>query len=596
VSIVALDKVTLAGHACDKEEVFAELQQIGCLHLIPLTPEGEAAAEAGPSKEAREALRFLASAPQRRRQVTDARRFDALEVERQALDTQRRLYALRNERDFLATRIQNLAPWGDFEFPPLETLGGQRLWFFQVPLRQLQEVAASGLRWEIVHEDERFGYVVVVSEEEPEGMPVERVHTGAKSRQELVERLEEVEIELEDVEAERIALTRWCTLLGRALDGLEDRSARAQAAAQTAVADPVYALQAWAPRHRLDELREYAGSRGLALEVAAPDLSEKPPTLFHNAPELRAGEDLVAFYMTPSYWLWDPSSVVFFSFAVFFAMILADAGYALLLGGIVLAYWKKLGGSDSGRRWRVLLSALAGATGIYGVLAGSYFGVSPAPGSLLGALHVLDLGDFSVMMPLSITVGVVHIAFANVMDALRQPRWPQRLPPFGWAAAVVGGLGAWQGTQLPSQTLLYGGAGLMGLGLLLVVGFSGYGEKPVMRAVKGVSALTGLSNAFGDVMSYLRLFALGLASASLAIAFNDMARDVRQAIPGIGFFFGLLVLVLGHGLNFLLSLSSGFIHGLRLNMIEFFNWGVKEEGNPYRPFEQKESTTWTTSS
>jgi V/A-type H+-transporting ATPase subunit I len=75
-----------------------------------------------------------------------------------------------------------------------------------------------------------------------------------------------------------------------------------------------------------------------------------------------------------------------------------------------------------------------------------------------------------------------------------------------------------------------------------------------------------------------------------------MARDVRQAIPGIGFFFGLLVLVLGHGLNFLLSLSSGFIHGLRLNMIEFFNWGVKEEGNPYRPFEQKESTTWTTSS
>ncbi len=117
-----------------------------------------------------------------------------------------------------------------------------------------------------------------------------------------------------------------------------------------------------------------------------------------------------------------------------------------------------------------------------------------------------------------------------------------------------------------------------------------------MRFFRGISALTGLSGAFGDVLSYLRLFALGLASASLAIAFNQMARDVSAAVPGIGFLFGLLVLLLGHSLNFLLSVSSGFIHGLRLNVIEFFKWGVKDEGNPYRPFERKESASWTTSS
>ena len=113
-------------------------------------------------------------------------------------------------------------------------------------------MAATGLRWEVVQTDPNFCYVVVVSEEEPEGMPVVRVHTGAKSRRELADRLEEVEMELEDVEAERVGLTRWCTLFGRAIDGLEDRSARAQAAAQTAVADPVYALQAWVPRDRVD--------------------------------------------------------------------------------------------------------------------------------------------------------------------------------------------------------------------------------------------------------------------------------------------------------------------------------------------------------
>jgi V/A-type H+-transporting ATPase subunit I len=143
--------------------------------------------------------------------------------------------------------------------------------------------------------------------------------------------------------------------------------------------------------------------------------------------------------------------------------------------------------------------------------------------------------------------------------------------------------------QLHSEALSNGGVAMMTLGLLLVVGFSGYGEKPLRRLLKGVTALAGVSGAFGDVLSYLRLFALGLASASLAMAFNDMAADVRQAVPGIGFFFGLLILLLGHSLNFLLSVSSGFIHGLRLNVIEFFKWGVKDEGHPYRPFARKET-------
>jgi V/A-type H+-transporting ATPase subunit I len=129
-----------------------------------------------------------------------------------------------------------------------------------------------------------------------------------------------------------------------------------------------------------------------------------------------------------------------------------------------------------------------------------------------------------------------------------------------------------------------------------VVGFAGVGERPLMRVFRGFAALTGLSGAFGDVLSYMRLFALGLASASLAVAFNGMAGDVKEALPGVGFFFAIVVLLIGHTLNFVLSLSSGFIHGLRLNVIEFFKWGVKDEGTAYRPFERKESMPWTTSS
>ena len=589
MSIVALDKVTLVGHQHNKSEVLIGLQDLGCLHLIPLTSEGKATGTAGPSKKAREALRFLAAAMPRRRQVINPKNFNAARVEQQALDLQHRVFELRNRRDFISTRVDNLAAWGDFEFPTVEELGGHRLWFYLVPHHLMQDVQSTGQRWQITDRDQRYCYVVVVAAEEPEHMPVPRLHIGAVSRPRLIEALEEVESGLEDLEAERLGLTRWCTLFARALDGLEDRAARAQASAQTAESDPVYALQAWVPRDRMDDLQAFARKQTLALQVTQPDTAEQPPTLFHNAAPLRAGEDLVAFYMTPSYWLWDPSSVVFISFALFFAMIVADAGYAVLLAGVVLLYRKRLAASEAGRRWRVMLYALAGATAVYGVLAGSYFGVTPPPDSMLAHLHVLDISDFSVMMALSLIIGSTHIAYANLMDALRYRRWQQRLPSLGWACAVLGGLGAWGGMQLASDGLFYGGVGLLGLGLLGVVAYSGYGEKPLQRIFKGVTALAGVSGAFGDVLSYLRLFALGLASASLAMAFNDMASGVRQAMPGLGFLFGLLILVLGHGLNFLLSVSSGFIHGLRLNVIEFFKWGVKDEGNPYRPFEKKES-------
>ncbi len=598
MTITPLVKATLLGHETEKERVLEELQELGCLHLVPLTAEGEVAADTGASRESREALEFLAGAPQRRRQVSDAARFDARAVERKALDLKRRLAELRNERDFLQVRIAALTPWGEFEFPPMRELAGQRLWFYAVPHHRVEELPSEGLRWEAVERDHRFCYVVVLApyEPEPDAMPVPRTHTGSRSRRELLVRLEEVLVEIEDVEAERHGLTRWCTLFARALDGLDDRAERDRAASQTARAEPLYGLRAWVPQGRVPELEVYADRNGLALEVSEPDPEDQPPTLFENPAPLQSGQDLVTFYMTPSYWVWDPSSVVFFSFAVFFAMILADVGYALVLGVIVLAFWKRMGASDTGRRWRILLATLSGSTVVYGVMVGSYFGVAPPEGTLLHALKILDLGDFDTMMGLALTIGALHISYANLRDASRHRSWPPRLAPLGWAAFVMGGLLGWFGLQSESEALAQAGFGAAGLGLVGVVGFSGVGKPPLRRALAGLLALTGISSAFGDVLSYLRLFALGLASASLALAFNGMAADIREALPGIGTFFALLVLLIGHSLNFVLSLASGVIHGLRLNVIEFFNWGVKDEGTPYRPFARKESGSWTTSS
>ena len=86
----------------------------------------------------------------------------------------------------------------------------------------------------------------------------------------------------------------------------------------------------------------------------------------------------------------------------------------------------------------------------------------------------------------------------------------------------------------------------------------------------------------------MRLFALGLASASLAITFNGLASDAYYAISGGGLLIAILILLVGHALNLVLSLMSGVVHGLRLNYIEFYNWGQAEEGTAFQTFAETE--------
>lgn len=593
MSIVPLERVTFAGLSADKDRLLDDLHARGCLELIPLGGDARAPAGGGPSSEAREALKFLLACPQRRRQVRDDAHFDAEAVEQRALDIQKNIQELESERDSLIQRIADARPWGDFRFPALRDLGDLRLWFYVVPHKEMSKVEATGLAWEVVRRDPRFCYVVVVDKTEPQSIPVPRVHLGACSPEDLERRLDEVELAIEDAQAERAHLTRWCLLFARDLARLEDAAARAAAAGQTCDRDLLFALEAWAPRESVPELRQYAAQNALVFESRPPDAGDRPPTLLRNPPRVAAGEDLVNFYMTPGYWGWDPSGVVLVSFAIFFAMILADAGYAAVLGLGLLAIWGRLGRSAAGRRFRPMLTLIVLLSLFYGVLVGSYFGVAPPKGSLLGRLHLLDMTNSGLMMGLSVLVGGVHVLLANVMDARRYADWRDGLAPMGWACAVGGGLLFGAGAAIPAVALVkpVGVAGMV-LGLLLVVGFTAWREKPLGRLIQGVLGLTKISGAFGDILSYLRLFALGLASASLATAFNDMAAGIRDASPGLGLFLALLVLLFGHALNLLLGVSSGVIHGLRLNVIEFFNWGLKDEGRLFTPFRRKEDSSW----
>ena len=587
MSIVPLVKVTVYGHQSDKKMALAGMQELGCLHIIPMQSAGNVPHDDSSSVRIREALKFLKSCTRQLPDEQGSGDFDTLSaVADEVLDLQLQSQQLSDERETLVRRIKDLQPWGDFIFPPDEDRHLLRFWFYVVPHSQMVQIEESNLCWEAVGSDDRSVYVVVISESEPQEMPVARTQTGNVPLSELKNRLNEVERTLEDCENARAGLTRWCGWLARILARLEDQATLSETLKKTYDDLPLFVLQAWAPRDSVEPLKSHASNGSLVLEIEEALPEETPPTLLRNRPALASGQDLVSFYMTPNYWYSDPSVIVLFSFVLFFGMIVGDVGYGLLLGLVVLMSWKRMDQSIVGRRFRILFVALVGITVIWGAMVGSYFGVAPEPGTLMGGFKLLDLNDYGKMMQISIIIGAAHVILANMVEIRRLGFGFGMLSPAGWVAMVVGGLVLGYGGGPAGYWLL--GAG--GAGVLFFTGVSG---TPGQRLIKGLLGLTRVTNCFGDVLSYLRLFALGLATSSLAVTFNDLAMQVLSAMPGIGLLFAMFILLIGHGLNFALALVSGFVHGLRLNFIEFFNWSAPEEGVPFRAFAKKETATWS---
>lgn len=593
MSIARLCRVSLCGPMQDKESVLDGLQVLGVLHLIPLRPpEPLVPTDPEDRRRAQTAFRHLLETPEQLRPYRSDQPFDHDQTVARILQNRRRLRELGDRRGELQARIADLAPWGEFELPPLAAIGGLRLWLYPLPIKDRSALDRLELPWAIVGRGPTTLHVAVIARDEPavDALPVRRIRAGLGPLSRLRAELEDTEIAIEEAEAERESLTRWRVLLGAVLAAAEDRDALREAAGQTLEEGRIFAVQGWAPADRTQALGDFAAARGLALLVEEAGPEDQPPTLLRTPEGIAGAADLTRFYTSPGYRSWDPSLVVLGSFTLFFAMILADAGYAALIGGATALYWRRLGRTDGGQRLRTILAVLAGTAFAYGVLAGSYFGMAPPPGSLPARLDLIDITDFKTMMRVSVAVGALHLTIAHGAVAWLARGLKGVLAPLGWIAAIWGGLALWAAGEGWRDWAIWAiAAGLIAvfLGSALAAPLA-QGASWLRRLLAGLQGLTGVTRQFGDILSYLRLFALGLASASLAGTFNGLAADIRASTPGLGLLFAILVLAFGHGVTFLLGIMSGVVHGLRLNYIEFFGWGLTEEGYPFRSFAKKE--------
>ncbi|MGR9117654.1 MAG: V-type ATP synthase subunit I [Gammaproteobacteria bacterium] len=596
MAIVRLKKLTFCGLINDKAHILEQLQRLGGLHLIPLkeVSELQEASDYENAKHVIEALKYLNRCANKRHQIKTSENFNLDRVANEVLNVQAKIRELSDRHDALLKRIEEIDPWGDFSLPEPDQLAGQKLWFYIIPKRMINKLEGVDWVWQTVYQNNLYCYVVVISEQEPpeSSMPVARTHTGQIPLSTLKSQCNQIELTLEDLQAERESLTRWITLMTLHFAEAQDKADLTRAQTITRDEAGVFAIQGWLPEKELERFQRFATHNNLALLIEEPSPDDNPPTLLENSRPLAGGEDVVNFYQTPGYYGWDPSVAVFFSFTLFFAMILSDAGYAAVFALILLLRWRHFGKSAKGRRLRTLAATTIGISMVWGVMSGGYFGYSPPESSLLGGLKLVNINDFDGMMRLSIAVGVLHIAMANLILAYHRRHSMRALASLGWAWLVIGGFCLWLASSLTIPLLEHTAHAMLAIGGICLLLFSS--DRTVTRAtdwfwriLDGIKSLIGLTQLFGDVLSYMRLFALGLASASLALTFNQLAEQVYTAVPGPGLLFGILILIIGHTLNLVLCLMSGVVHGLRLNFIEFYNWSVSDEGYPFKAFSKK---------
>lgn len=587
MSIAALSQVVVFGTLARKPEVLAALQALGCLHL-EAAGAGRGGVAAAEPPDARRALAFLLAAPLRRHPARPGEAFDPDTVAARALAIAERLKAIDEAQHALARRLAAVEPWGDYALDPALPARGLRLWFYAVPRHRLGEIPAGITAWQVVGADHRFCHVAVVHGEEPAGMPVPRAHTGSVRRRDLLAERQALDAESDELQAERSALTRWCDALAHRLAERMDARARVAAARGTDDREGLFVLHAWAPQGALPALREAGDAHGFALLRLPDDPAATPPTLLLNHGAARHGQALLGIYMTPHARGWDPSAWVFGAFVLFFGMVMSDLGYALVMAALLLAWQPRAAPAQTLRRlfgWLTLSSAL------WGVATGTWFGTAPPP---LVALALVDGGDVRHMMALALGLGVLHVVLAN-LAAAHAARGAARVAALGWAAVIGGAAAALSGLSAQGVAAVDPPLSL-GVALLGFVAVAGgalaAGEGVLGRIGRLLQSLMRLPSALGDVLSYLRLFALAYAGASLAGAFNGLAAPLAE-LPGLGGLLAALVLLFGHGLNLVLSVVGGFVHGLRLNFIEFFGWAGIEEGRPFKVFKRQEASPWT---
>jgi len=592
--ITPMSRVVVAATDASKEETLKILREWGLLHILPLqTPESEQVSVAKAALS--NVQRIFEALPSKSEPVPKAPEERDLLSKIDAV-----ILSKKDAEEALAlssAELKRVEAFGEFEPDTVKELQkhGINIKLYKAD----KKVYKGGGKDFIIQEFKRTSGEVffAVFSEQPIDLPYTEITLPykpvwelKKDRDSAAKTIEECEKKLADYASKKAKVGE---LVVEACDELAFKAAGAGMRSEVGVCF----IQGYSPKEKLASLNELAAKNGWGVSAYEPTENEVVPTLLKHKKAVKPMDALYSVLgITPGYREIDVSSVFLCFFSIFFAMIVGDAAYGLLFMAVTFFASKKF--KNAPRYPFHFLYLMSGCTIVWGILTASYLGLNKTEGAPMLVPAVLDIvranwapeglknlaewvrNDDNTKF-LCFILAVIHLTIAHIWNAYaHRDEKATVISQVGWLCTT------WMmfflannmvlGRAFP-QEILYvgiGGAVLIIVGAILKAEWFNIGMLPL-----------NLVSNLVDVISYIRLFAVGMAGYSVANAFNNMVAPLFGSIPGaIG---AALILLLVHALNVALAAMGVAVHAVRLNTLEFSNnIGVEWSGNAYTPFKK----------
>jgi len=596
--IAKMNKITLVTLSSEREAALEGLRTTGVMHLN---------FKEGRSPDLDDLLRLRSNVEKAQLLVAESTeggkppRENVVEAVDRILRIEEEKRALADELDTIARERERLEPWGDFEPGDLSFIRDKGIPFRLYNLTRADYESVAGRNdVYVIHREKTTVRVVVVGGEIENAVEAQ---LPEKSLTSIAKRSEEIKRTIEDLNTELGSFGAYQAAMKAKLEELDESIKFERAKLLMNEDEQLSYISGFVPAAKVGAIRDAASKRSWALLVQEPEEDDVVPIMLENKKPIGIISPIFNLLgALPAYHEYDISLWFLIFFSLFFAMIIGDAGYGMIFLGITLfvIFRRKSKGLAAGREL-MLFTVLSSATIVWGALSGTWFGYQPIADAVpFRYLVVKPISSFNprsseTVKYMCFVIGGIQIALAHGWNFITEFRKKPRIRAFGqlgWMAVVFGAFFLVLNLVLDPAKYPMPKYALLSIvaGVCLIVLFSQQEGNFFKGLLKGVTGLfqTFLSSisTFADVISYIRLFAVGLATVEIAKAFNTMASDMGSSV--VGLIGSILVLAIGHGINIIMGALSVIVHGVRLNMLEFSSHlGMEWSGIPYDPFSQQ---------
>jgi len=601
-------KLTLLAHHRQQQHITKMLQDLGVLH-IELKADFKNDNIESIEKDINKIEKAIENIEVHDRKASENYTIDhqVEDIVQKVLDLKHRQESIVVERETTLKNKLRRIPWGDLDLNKINRLTDRGLVvkFYVSTKKEFRNYNFEKLVYEVVHTSANQVYFATISTSEI-SLPFESVNIPKRTLSELTGTEDQLTLESESIQQKIESLTPYLPKLKEKLKQLENTLTylKAQGSFDGHQNGKILSLVGWFPSELEDNVIQNLNKEELSYAIEHPKRHEDIPIKFKNKGYPKLFEPITQIFELPNYYEWDPTPLIAVFYPIMFAYCLGDAGYGIIVFFAALAGW--FGFLKNTRNLAFLGMILGLMTTVMGLVkSGSVFGIPTNSEDwevfqMLGK-YVLIPDDQNFIFNafnVALMIGVVQIflgIFVSIYNKLRYEHFTKAIWQFGKLFIITGLIWIFLADMQEIEALKRFGIlrNILLIGGVLLVMFFHDMELPVTsRVASGFLPLffifTGI---LGDVLSYVRLFALGVASAVLGLVVNQIGMQIMEN-SWWGILIGVVFLLFGHTLNLCIAVLGSFVHPLRLTFVEFYNNAqFKGGGKAYKPFRKQHLET-----